>query len=127
MGLEAASRGWQATSVELARPAAAVITRNARNLGLNLNVVTGDALEFARTHGGFDVVFASPPYTFPGFEDFYSEILAAGPAAAGGLYLLQHPTGLVLKAPGLPEWADVRRRVYGNNTISEITALSEDG
>lgn len=122
MGLEAASRGWEATSVELARPAAAVIKGNARRLGLQLTVITGDALKFAREHSGFDVVFASPPYTVPGFEEFYYDILEAGPAAPGGLYLLQHPSSIVLAGTRLPAWAEVRRRVYGNNTISEIAA-----
>lgn len=122
MGLEAASRGWEATSVELARPAADVIRRNAQQLDLNVTVITGDAIKFARENSGFDVVFASPPYTVPEFESFYYAILQAGPAAPGGLYLLQHPTGLTLEAPLLPAWAEVRRRVYGSNTISEIKA-----
>lgn len=122
MGLEAASRGWEATSVELARPAAEVIRRNARRLGLDLTVINGDAIRFAQENGGFDIVFASPPYTVAGFEKFYYAILAAEPAAPGGLYLLQHPTGLTLETGPLPAWAEVRRRVYGNNTISEIKA-----
>lgn len=120
MGLEAASRGWQATSVELSRSAAQIIRSNARRLELDLKVVTGDAIGFAQAHTGFDVVFASPPYTEPGFEGFYYAIVAAGPAAQGGIYLLQHPTSHTLDPVRLPAWASVRRRVYGNNTISEI-------
>ena len=122
MGLEAASRGWQVTSVELARKAAAIIRSNARKLGLDVMVVEGDALAFVRGHRGFDVVFASPPYTMARLADVYPAILEAAPAAPGGIYLLQHPTSLQLDTAELPDWATVRRRVYGNNTLSVIQA-----
>src|SRR5690554_6896829 len=56
VGLEAASRGFEAVCVELSPQAAAVIERNARNLGLRVEVVRGDALAYARAHAGeFDV------------------------------------------------------------------------
>ncbi len=122
MGLEAASRGWQVTTVELAPRAANIIRDNARRLGLKITVVQGDALAYAAGNTGFDVVFASPPYTLPNLGEVYPAIVHAGPAAAGGLYMLQHPTGLELAASSLPAWAAVRRRVYGNNTLSVIRA-----
>ena len=120
MALEAASRGWQVTTVELAKAAAGIIRGNAARLGLKAEVVQGDALAYVRSHGGFDVVFASPPYTMDGLADVYPAIVAAGPAAPGGLYLLQHPTGLELDPASLPAWAAVKRRVYGNNTVSVL-------
>ena len=120
MGLEASSRGWTAVSVELAGPAASIIRENAQRLGLDLEVVRADALKYVQEHGGFDVVFASPAYDAPGFMSFYPRIVAAAPARPGGLYLLQHPTGSELASAELPDWAEVRRRVYGNNTLSVI-------
>ncbi len=120
MGLEAASRGWQATCVELAARAAGIIRDNARQLDLGVRVVQGDALKFAAGNTGFEVVFASPPYTLTSLEEVYYRIVASEPARAGGLYLLQHPTSLNLDAGRLPEWAVVRRRTHGSNTISEI-------
>lgn len=120
MGLEAASRGWQATCVELAPRAAAIIRDNARTLGLDVNIVRGDAQRFAADNSGFDVVFASPPYTLPDLAAAYYSIIAAGPARPGGLYLLQHPTELSLAPDRLPDWALVRRRTHGSNTISEV-------
>lgn len=120
MGLEAASRGWDVTSVELARPAAEIIRSNARRLGLRVRVEQADALEYVRKHGGFDVVFASPPYDVPGFMDWFPQIVVAGPAQAGGLYMFQHPSRDVLAAAALPDWAVVRTRVYGSNTVSVI-------
>src|SRR5690606_39113504 len=63
IGLEAASRGWRATCVELAGKAAAVIQGNAKRLGLNVTVVRGDALAHADAHPGhYQVLFAAPPY-----------------------------------------------------------------
>src|SRR5690606_26638368 len=43
VGLEAASRGFHAVCVELAKPAAAVMRRNAASLGLPVEVVPGGA------------------------------------------------------------------------------------
>lgn len=120
MGLEAASRGWQATCVELAARAAGIIRDNARRLELSVRVVQGDALNFAAGNSGFEVVFASPPYTLTDLEEVYYRVVAAAPARAGGLYLLQHPTSLQLDPGRLPGWAIVRRRTHGSNTISEI-------
>lgn len=123
MGLEAASRGWQATSVELAAPAAGIIRDNARRLRLPLTVVEGDALAFSRQERAFDVVFASPPYDLPGFARLYADILAAGPAAPGGLYLFQHPSGLKLSEllrDLLPPGAVLREKRYGSNTLTSV-------
>ncbi|SRR5690554_1919943 len=119
MGLEAASRGWQATCVELNRRASAVISRNARNLGLDVNVVTGDALRYVREEGCFDVVFVSPPYPLD-LAPVFRAILTSGAASAGGVYLLQHPTSFHLDGQDLPPTGSLRRRTYGTNTLSEI-------
>lgn len=124
MGLEAASRGWRATSVELAPAAVAVIRANARALGLEVEVVRDDALSFVRSRGGFDVVFASPPYDLPGYADMYAAIVRAGPAAPGGFYLFQHPTSLRLAEtlrPVLPAGSSVRERRYGSNTVTVVS------
>lgn len=121
MGLEAASRGFAATLVELSPAAAAVISRNARRLGLDARVVRGDALEFVRREGGFDIVFAAPPYPLD-LEDVFGRILRAGPARPGGLYILQHPTSLHLGAGVVPEGAEARRRSYGSNTVTVVSA-----
>lgn len=120
MGLEAASRGWDVTSVELALPAAEVIRSNARRLGLRLQVVQADALDYVKNSGGFDVLFASPPYDVPGFMDWFPQIVAAGPVAPGGTYLFQHPSRDRLDPLSLPGWVTVRTRVYGSNTVSVI-------
>ena len=95
IGLEAASRGWASTCVDKSREAAGVIRSNARSLGLEVNVVQGDALKFIHKGETFDVVFAAPPYPL-GLQNIFQAILDAGVARAGGLYIFQHPTGLEL-------------------------------
>jgi len=116
IGLEAASRGWDAVCVDLSREAAAVIRRNARALGLKAEVVQGDALRYAQEHpGAFDVVFAAPPYPLD-LTDIFKTVLEAGVAKPGGLYIFQHPTGLELP------FTEATRRVYGSNALSFLEA-----
>jgi 16S rRNA (guanine966-N2)-methyltransferase len=114
VGLEAASRGWEAFCVDLSREAAQVIRGNARALKLRVQVVQGDALAYAREHPRtFDVVFAAPPYPLE-LPPLFQAILDAGPAAPGGLYVFQHPSRL-----HLPHG---ERRVYGSNAVTLIEA-----
>jgi 16S rRNA (guanine966-N2)-methyltransferase len=113
VGLEAASRGFEVTCVELSRGAAEVIRKNARALSLEARVVQGDALAFARAHpGAFEVVFAAPPYPLQ-LHDIFAALLQAAPASPGGLYVFQHPAELELGG---------ERRVYGSNALTLIEA-----
>lgn len=122
IALEAASRGWQATGVDLSRAAAGVIKRNARNLSLEMNVVQGDALEYARAQPQtFDVVFAAPPYPLD-LATIFQTILDAAPATAGGLYIFQHPTSLDFSFSYAGQIVVAERRKYGTNTLSFIAA-----
>ena len=119
IGLEAASRGWSSTCVDLSAEASNVIRRNARELGLDVQVVRGDALRFAAEHEGYDVVFAAPPYPLD-LAEIFSGILAAGPAAPDGLYIFQYPTGLELRLAG-------RVKKYGSNSLILIDASPDGG
>ena len=122
VGLEAASRGWSAVCVELAGPASDVIRRNAVAVGLDVEVVKGDALRFAEAHAGeFDVVFAAPPYPLD-LAALFTQLLVAGPAAPGGLYVLQHPTGFELTLPDEMTSLSVRRKRYGSNSLTLVRA-----
>ena len=115
VGLEAASRGWQATCVDKSRDAAAVIRKNAQALKLDAEVVQGDALTYAKRHPrGFEVVFAAPPYPLD-LGAIFGTILAAEVATA--LYIFQHPTEMELIGD---------RRVYGSNTLTLIEVETAD-
>lgn len=114
VGLEAASRGWAATCVDLSKDAANVIRKNAAALKLDVNVVQGDALAYARKHPqGFDIAFAAPPYPLE-LESIFGTILEAD--VATNLYIFQHPTDLTLAGD---------RRVYGSNTLTFLEVGSE--
>ena len=120
VGLEAASRGWDATLVDLSGAAAGVIRRNAQALGLPARVVRGDALRYAAEHPrGAHVVFAAPPYP-DDLPRIFQSILNVEPAEAGGLYVFQHPTGADLELAFRGASADVQPRVYGSNTLALI-------
>lgn len=111
VGLEAASRGWQATCVDLSKEAAAVIRKNAQGLRLPAAVVQGDALAYAKTHPrAFEIVFAAPPYPLD-LEVIFSTVLEA--QVATELYIFQHPTEMMLVG---------ERRVYGSNTLTLLEA-----
>jgi 16S rRNA (guanine966-N2)-methyltransferase len=112
VGLEAASRGWRATCVDLSREAAGVIGKNARATGLDVEIVRGDALRFVQERGGFDVVFAAPPYPLD-LPLIFSSIYQAAPATADGLYVFQHPGNLQLHLPG-------RVKRYGSNSLTLV-------
>ncbi len=120
VGLEAASRGWDATCVESSAEAAAVIRRNAARAGLRVTVVKDDALRFAAAHpGGFTAVFAAPPYP-QDLRAVFQALLDAAPAAAGGVYVFQHPSAAppALTLPAGAARPTMKR--YGSNALTLV-------
>lgn len=126
VGLEAASRGFEAVCVELAKQAAAVIAANAKELGLHVTVVRGEALAYARQHpGAFGIVFAAPPYPLD-LQAVFAGVVGSGAAEPGGLYVLQHPTGFSFDPP---DWArasgaEPRVKRYGSNSLTLLRVPS---
>lgn len=130
VGLEAASRGFPATLVELDAAAAGVLRRNARRLGVRAEIVQRDALKVARERPGrYEVVFAAPPYPLD-LGAIFAEIVRHGPSRPGGVYVFQHPSGLdlaaalagVLGQAGMDAAPSVRR--YGSNALTRIAVLA---
>lgn len=118
IGLEAASRGWESTCVDLSKEAAAVIRHNATNLNLSVQVKQADALKFAAQHPQqYDIVFAAPPYPLD-LNELFNSILRSQPATRDGLYILQHPTHYALNLPVVTD----NTRVYGSNALSFVEA-----
>jgi len=119
MGLEAASRGWESTCVDLNKVAAKIIQKNAQTLKLKTEVVQGDALKFAQTSTKkFDVVFAAPPYPLE-LTPIFQTIFDSEVALEGGLYIFQHPSKLKLSLEQAGQGIEpesVRR--YGSNVLS---------
>lgn len=122
VGLEAASRDWDVTLVELAPPACRVIERNARDLHLRVTVTAGDAIRFAQSHpDAFDVVFAAPPYPLD-LVDVFSKLIKAHPQRSDGVMLLQHPTDFDLdtECHDALAGASTKRYRYGSNALTRI-------
>jgi 16S rRNA (guanine(966)-N(2))-methyltransferase RsmD len=127
LGLEAASRGWDATCVDLAREAVDIVRRNAARVGLEACVVRADALAFAREHpGSFAVVAAAPPYP-EALHAIFQGLLDAAPARPGGLYVFQHPSREepALALPPGHEAPRVKR--YGSNALTLVRRLRAAG
>jgi 16S rRNA (guanine966-N2)-methyltransferase len=112
IGLEAASRGWEVTCVDLSKEAFNVIKQNAKHLKVNAKVIQGDALKFiANPENNYDIVFAAPPYTLelpPIYQALYNSNIATE------LYIFQHPTDLQLNFPK----SDTRS--YGSNALTFV-------
>lgn len=126
LGLEAASRGWRAICVDLGREAADVARRNARALGLAVEVRRGDALEVARAlRGQVDVCSAAPPYPAD-LPAIFQALLDSGCVRAGGRYVFQHPTALrlALTRDGAPVAAETR--AYGSNALTWVRVPADD-
>lgn len=118
VGFEAASRGWDATLVDLARGAVAVLRQNATQLGLDASIVRSDALKYAAGHpASAHVVFAAPPYP-EDLTKIFQRIVDAGTAEPGGTYVFQHPTDLDLQLRFRGAPAELDRRPYGSNTLA---------
>lgn len=121
VGLEAASRGWEAVCVELSPAAAAVIRRNVSRLELAAAVVVGDALRYAGEHpNSVDVLFAAPPYP-DDLAAIYARLLASNAVRSSGLYVLQGPsTAAPVVLPRSLLDTEVRYKRYGSNAITLV-------
>ena len=121
VGLEAASRGaGPVLLVEQDRATVGHIRRNAADLGLAVEIRSGDVPALLRRPAdtGFDVVFADPPYDLPAAS---LDAQLADLDAHGWL----HPTALVVversrrtPAPGWPvAMTETWSRAYGETTV----------
>lgn len=122
LGLEALSRGAaSALFVEADRRAAAVISRNIAELGVDGAVVRcGTAASVAATSASrpVDLVFADPPYDVPAadVEAVVGQLVSGGWLAAGAVAVIERPTtGPALVWPD--GWTALRERKYGDTRL----------
>ena len=116
MGLEAISRGAESvTAVELARPQAKMIERSYKSVGAEskLRLLETNVLLLKReavcVEGGFDLIYADPPFKDMDYPDLRPFIEWLNP---GGVAVFEAPSRK------LPEWASegqVRR--YGESSL----------
>lgn len=123
VGLEAASRGYAVTLIEMDPRAVRALEDNAKALGLRVRVLRGDAESLLPGLGAFDVVFSDPPYV-QDIPRLSKKLLASGVLAQGGLLICQHPGRTELpEAPGYEREA----RAYGSNTLTLYWREREGG
>ena len=114
IGLEAASRGWETTCIDLSKAAVAVLKENAKRLDLDARILKDDALKFVyKSPQKFDIVFAAPPYPLD-LENIFQIILGSNIAGQNGIYIFQHPSGLELSLDRKP----YKQKKYGFNSLS---------
>ncbi len=120
LGLEAASRGWDVICVDLAREATDVIRRNARGLGLDVDVRRADALAIARSLAGqVSVCSAAPPYPAD-LPAIFQALLDSDCVAPGGRYVFQHPSSLRFDLTFRSAPVTDARRAYGSNALTWV-------
>ncbi|WP_409431687.1 16S rRNA (guanine(966)-N(2))-methyltransferase RsmD [Mycobacterium sp. SMC-16] len=122
LGLEALSRGAaSALFVEADRRAAAVISRNIAELGVDGAVVRcGTASGVAATTAPrpVDLVFADPPYDVPAadVEAVVGQLVSGGWLAEGAVAVIERPaSGPALVWPD--GWTVLRERRYGDTRL----------
>ena len=120
LGIEALSRGGATCEfVESDRRAASVIADNLRALGLEScgKVVARDAMKFiAAPGGGYDLIFADPPYAAPLFEPLVRGVFAGEMLAPEGLFVLEHAGGMT--PPTAPGAELLLARGFGDTGIA---------
>ncbi len=134
VGLEAWSRGASAVCwVEAERRVCAVLKANVTALCGAASVTAcrcQDVFAFCRqpaTEGGFDVVFADPPYATRGDAGMVARVPAAVRAGrllrAGGLLVLEQGAGEPV--PAAAGWGLVRERRYGGAVLRLLREETE--
>jgi 16S rRNA (guanine966-N2)-methyltransferase len=116
VGLEASSRGFDVTMIELHPKSADILERNRKDLKLEGRVIKADAKKFIGTNQNvFEIVFIDPPYAHDILE--VSKLALAQPqlVSDGGVLIVQHPVQLDLIAV---EHYVLERRQYGSNVLT---------
>jgi len=133
LGIEALSRGARsAVFVEQEASTAALIRRNLAATKLSGSVQNMDVFRFLKLYGeegGFDLIFADPPYA--GGEAGRDANLAETLLADAKLRTCLHADGLLVlecgrrqPLPSLPDWRTRSDRSYGESRILILSPLS---
>lgn len=133
LGLEALSRGAaEAVLIEKDPRAIRTIEKNLAATKLShAKVLESDVFSYLdrlAPPGGFELIFADPPYAKkPGERDFTPELLASAALhaalAPGGIFVLEHLPGA--KLPLGDRWECIRQRKYGATEVAFLRASEE--
>ena len=135
LGIEALSRGRGARDVGGERRARGRRRsgRISSGRGLAAEVIELDIFSYLdrlAPAGGFDLIFADPPYAKkPGERDFTPELLASESLrralAADGVFILEHLPGATLPLGDF--WECIRQRRYGATEVAMLRRRSGEG
>jgi len=121
MALEAISRGYSATLLEINKNNVSIIKKNFINLGLKPDIIQTNALNY-KTDKKFDVIYLDPPWQ----SDYKSAILKAQTLMAqGGVIVVEYDElrkidlNLLLNEQKLNV---IKNKKYGRALISLICA-----
>jgi 16S rRNA (guanine966-N2)-methyltransferase len=122
VAFDALSRGAQtAVLVESDPKVAALIRKNAANLGLEPTVIVGDFLKaadrLAEKGQFFDLIFVDPPYASGLQTAAVEKIFASGLPAEGGTVIVEHDRRNELQ-PNLRQFILTDRRFYGETQLT---------
>ncbi|HLR91175.1 MAG TPA: 16S rRNA (guanine(966)-N(2))-methyltransferase RsmD [Balneolaceae bacterium] len=94
LGFEAISRGAShCTFVDNEALHMNQISKLARKFGVasQVRAVTSDVTEFLQQNReSYDLIFADPPYNYPGFDELVEEIISGGHLEKEGWFILEH-------------------------------------
>lgn len=127
ISFELLSRGCRSvTSVEKNNAHANFIAKVVKELkDDNLKLIRGDAFRYLHSapQGGFDFIFADPPYALKELPDVPELVLGRGLLREGGIFVMEHPAANDFShLPGFDQ-----RRVYGSVNFSIFTAAEKTG
>ncbi|MBE7706785.1 MAG: 16S rRNA (guanine(966)-N(2))-methyltransferase RsmD [Cyanobacteria bacterium SIG30] len=76
MSLEAISRGYKVTSIELNRKNFQIIKSNFKSINAQADLICADCIKFLKSNTEkFDVIYIDPPWTNADFKYTYNDIL----------------------------------------------------
>ena len=120
-GIDALRRGAaEVVFVEISGPRCADlrVALERQGLGERGTVHRADALRvMTRLQGGFDVIFADPPYARQPFDELVSRIEQADLLGRAGVIFFEHHSSVDL-GEAIHSMALVNRREYGDSAIS---------
>ena len=115
---EFASRGTERiTAVDAHYGCVKYIQKTAEELGFSIETVKSDVFKYlSAISGGFDIIFADPPYNFDDqqFEEIIGKILQNNLINPNGLIIIEHSKNTDLSH--LPQFKEFRK--YGGSVFS---------
>lgn len=124
MGLEAISRGFNATSFEKNPKAMKIIKENYKSLGIEPDIKLGDSLKLIKkVDKKFDVIYIDPPYFSGTYENSLEAINESGVLAEDGIVILEHVTEIAWESF---DYHAIKQKNYSQKSITFLNSCKRD-